>query len=315
MAKAKSIRELDCAADARDWAEKVLRVRIDEVVKLRDSALDFSDIEGVHDMRVATRRVRSALRDFKPLADKSRLKKVSNELKQLADALGQVRDQDVAIAALDVLRLETLNEQIKPGIEKLSVERWAERETARRHLTKVLADGNVKKLRDRFKNALEKAFAQKEAGQSISFNKAGRAAVASSLDDLLDLSTSIYQPFNKDGLHRLRVAAKRLRYAIELFVTCWGDAIAPFADEIARMQSFLGEVHDCDVWIENLGRRLTHEGERDKADAAVRSAATWLLSEFSNKRNAEYLSALALWTDWEKAEFVEKMRAIVSDST
>jgi CHAD domain-containing protein len=43
-----------------------LRVRFDEVVNLRGAALDFRSIEGVHNMRVATRRLRSALRDYTP---------------------------------------------------------------------------------------------------------------------------------------------------------------------------------------------------------------------------------------------------------
>ncbi len=60
MAKAKEIAGLDCAADALNWAAEVLRVRFDEVVGLRGAALDFSDIEGVHAMRVATKRLRSA---------------------------------------------------------------------------------------------------------------------------------------------------------------------------------------------------------------------------------------------------------------
>ncbi|MFN2390604.1 MAG: CHAD domain-containing protein [Pyrinomonadaceae bacterium] len=81
MAKAKEITGLDCAASAMEWAAEVLRVRFDEVVNLRDSALDFSDIEGVHSMRVATRRLRSALRDFTPLMDKRPAKTSEKRIK------------------------------------------------------------------------------------------------------------------------------------------------------------------------------------------------------------------------------------------
>jgi len=314
MAKAKAIRELDCTADAREWAKKVLDVRFGEVAAQRDSALDFSDVDGVHDMRVAARRLRSAMRDFRPLADKGQLKKLGKELKQFADALGEVRDQDVAIAALKELRSKARNGRFKKGIEKLSEERRAVRECARRHLTEVLADGEIEKFRERFVIALEKAFTQKGAGRAVSFHEAGRSCVRAGLEDLLDLSTSIYQPSNNDGLHRLRVATKRLRYAIELFVPCWGEAITPFADEMAKMQSFLGEVHDCDVWIQSLGRRLIRGEKNEENDADERAAAPWLLSEFTDKRNTEYRSALGLWTSWENSGFIENMRATVLHS-
>ena len=54
MAKAKEITGLDCAADALLWAAEVLRASFGEVLTLRSAALDFTDIEGVHAMRVAT---------------------------------------------------------------------------------------------------------------------------------------------------------------------------------------------------------------------------------------------------------------------
>jgi len=118
MAKAKEITGLDCAGGALEWAAEVLRVRFDEIIDLRGAALDFSDIEGVHGMRVATRRLRSALRDFMPLMNKRPSKRIRRELKQIADALGAVRDQDVAIVALEDLRAGAENELIKAGIER-----------------------------------------------------------------------------------------------------------------------------------------------------------------------------------------------------
>ena len=63
--------------------------------------LDIGDIERVHDMRVATRRLRAALEVFEPCFPKKRLSAALSEVKALADALGERRDRDVTIAALD----------------------------------------------------------------------------------------------------------------------------------------------------------------------------------------------------------------------
>ncbi len=109
----------------------------------------------------------------------------------------------------------------------------------------------------------------------------------------------------------MRIAAKRLRYAIELFVVCWGARIKPFADEIAEMQSFLGEVHDCDIWIESFGKHLGRGQENVTTNGSDYQTGTWLLSEFVKKRTKEYRSALKLWSEWEANRFTERMRAMI----
>lgn len=311
MAKAKEITGLDCAEDALLWAAEVLRVRFEEVADLRGAAMDFSDIEGVHDMRVATRRLRSALRDFMPLMNKRPSRRVSKELKQLADALGAVRDQDVAVVALEELQADAETELTKEGIGKLLKERHNLREAARLNLTEILSGGNLDDLREQFTAAIDKATKSKKSKRIVSFNEVGRKVVAAGLQELLELGASLYEPFDVEELHEMRIASKRLRYAIELFVACWGAPLAPFADEIARMQSFLGEVHDCDIWIESLGKRLRRKVENAETGEGDYQTAVWLLSEFVKKRTREYRSALELWSEWEVSRFSEKMRAII----
>jgi CHAD domain-containing protein len=161
MAKAKEIIGLDCTADVLERAAEVLRVRFDEVVDLRGAALDFSDIEGVHSMRVATRRFRSALRDYIPFMSRRPPKKLRKELKQLADALGAVRDEDVAIVALEELQVEAETEPIKEGIGKLLKERGDAREAARLDLTEALAVDHLDDLRERFAAAIDKMATRK----------------------------------------------------------------------------------------------------------------------------------------------------------
>ncbi len=318
MAKAKEITGIDCAADALLWAGKVLRVRFDEVVELTDAALDFSDIEGVHQMRVATRRLRSALRDFLPLLKKRPLKKSRKNLKEIADALGAVRDDDVAILALERLQaaaeIDQPSEQIKEGIEKLLEERRRLRQGAQMNLTKTLDGDRLSKLQTDFTGALDKAVGKNKRTRAVSFNEAGRDAVAESLRELCDLGASVYEPFNIEKLHEMRIAAKRLRYAVELFTACWGASVSPFAAQIAEMQSLLGEVHDCDVWLENLGERMRGKHRQNGAAAteSERQAAVWLMSEFIKNRTKNYRAALKLWSEWEATDLTNKMRAVIS---
>ena len=66
--------------------------------------LDLDDVERVHDMRVATRRLRAALEVFEPCFPRKRHRKALKKVKALADALGERRDRDVEIELLEGLR-------------------------------------------------------------------------------------------------------------------------------------------------------------------------------------------------------------------
>ena len=96
MAKARDIPGLDGRHSFRAVARAAVSVRAAEVFEHAAGVLDTDDIERVHDMRVATRRLRAVLEIFAPAFDKDEHKAVLKDVKALADALGARRDPDVA---------------------------------------------------------------------------------------------------------------------------------------------------------------------------------------------------------------------------
>src|SRR5260370_42178031 len=118
MAAQREFLGLDCEAEAVAGIHLVLRLRLDEMCEFRAAALDWSDIEGVHDMRVASRRLRSAMADFEPYL--RRRTNPRKRVKQIARVLGAVRDEDVAIAALEDLKTQA--EEVSDGIELIARE-------------------------------------------------------------------------------------------------------------------------------------------------------------------------------------------------
>ncbi len=100
MAKAREIPHLAEAQSFRQAAAMAVEVRAEEVFEHADGVLDTSEIEGVHRMRVATRRLRAALELFEPCFPRKPHKRTLKEVKRLADALGERRDRDVAIERL-----------------------------------------------------------------------------------------------------------------------------------------------------------------------------------------------------------------------
>lgn len=100
MAKAREIPGLSTDLAYGEVAARVLEVRCRELIDHSEDVLDIGDIDRVHDMRVASRRLRAALEVFWPCFPKQRAEAVLGEVKVLADALGERRDRDVAIDML-----------------------------------------------------------------------------------------------------------------------------------------------------------------------------------------------------------------------
>ena len=93
---------------------------------------------------------------------------------------------------------------------------------------------------------------------------AARKIAAQRVADMLQFDEAVRDPANIRELHDLRIAAKRLRYTLEVLGSALGPAAAVAEDEAKALQDVLGEVHDCDV----LGPRLERELARlDALDA------------------------------------------------
>lgn len=78
-------------------AARTVLVRAEELIEHSGRVLDTGNIEHLHDMRVATRRLRAALEVFEPCFPRKPFKRALREVKDLADALGERRDRDVSI--------------------------------------------------------------------------------------------------------------------------------------------------------------------------------------------------------------------------
>jgi CHAD domain-containing protein len=117
MAKARPV-ELDAQMTFAEAAAVTVATRSHELFAHAGHVLDTSDIERVHDMRVASRRLRAALELFAPCFERQEHRDLLREVKHLADALGRRRDPDVQIAALEELRAR-LPAADHPGLDGL----------------------------------------------------------------------------------------------------------------------------------------------------------------------------------------------------
>ena len=147
MAKAKPIPDLTADDAYAEAAAKVVSVRGAELAAHAQGVLDTGDIERVHDMRVATRRLRATLEIFEPCFPAKAYGQALTEVKRLADALGERRDRDVAIAAL-----HNFNDQMaapdRRGVASLIEQLRGEQQRANEDLAPLVSEDNLRALRE-----------------------------------------------------------------------------------------------------------------------------------------------------------------------
>jgi CHAD domain-containing protein len=308
MAKARAIKGIDWNGPAADGIRRVLIQRLDEMCSFRNAALDWKDPEGVHSMRVASRRLRSALRDFMPYIRKRGLGSTLKQIRSIADALGEVRDQDVAIMALHNLASKATPE-IAIALQDLLESRKEIRRLVRKQLEDRLAHDQLKLLSDDFSKAVDKATGTSDKQSAMSYRRVARDVIRDRLQDFEKLGDGLYTPFESERLHEMRIAGKRLRYAIELFAEGWDTKILNVAKRAARLQSSLGLLHDCDVWIESFGTQIV-KAKRAKHQHEV-DAFTWILCHFTSTRTRHLHKCFTLWKLWDSNGTSNELRDLI----
>ncbi|MEA2431576.1 MAG: exopolyphosphatase / guanosine-5-triphosphate,3-diphosphate pyrophosphatase [Thermoleophilaceae bacterium] len=150
MARARDIPQLVEANSFREAAAMAVEVRAEEVFAHAAGVLDVSDIERVHDMRVATRRLRAVMEIFEAAFPKKQHRELLKDVKALADALGERRDRDVAIDAMTKIGL-ALTATDRRGIDHLIEELRDEQRGANAELAAALQTMEESDLRGRLR--------------------------------------------------------------------------------------------------------------------------------------------------------------------
>jgi CHAD domain-containing protein len=162
VAKPEPIRGLEPQVPFALAAARVVAIRGRELIAHSEGVLDISNIERVHGMRVATRRLRAALEIFGPCFPRKRLKRALREVKRLADALGERRDRDVAIAALSETAA-AMSRAERTGIESLIAALRTEQADANRELAPHVSKQRLESLGELIEDLVTEAEARAPA--------------------------------------------------------------------------------------------------------------------------------------------------------
>ncbi len=206
--------------------------------------------EALHDMRVATRRLRAAIRLFRPGLSRRALR-VDDDLRIVATGLGSVRDLDVQLEELDAYRNGDGAADAR-ALQSLVALYSRRRVMARQHMVRILESQH-------YRRAIATCLAV------LRYGPLRRAAVARQ-PILAAAPRLIERPFRKfrkrgdritsesppEKYHALRIRCKRLRYAVEVHAGIYGKPARAWLQRLTELQSLLGAHQDAVVGAAHL---------------------------------------------------------------
>lgn len=240
-----------------DVAYVVLRRNLASMLAHEPGTRLGEDAEELHDMRVATRRMRAALSLFSD-ALPVRAHHVRDELGWLGRTLGSVRDLDVQLERLDQWARD-LPEEDKGALDELARLLERERDEARSQLLSALDSARYERLLTSYTAMLRQGPSRRSA--------AARAPAVAVVPDLVQArhrsATKAAKRAQRsraaDDFHLLRIRCKRLRYALEFVSEIYDGETAKMVRRVVRLQDSLGLMQDARVAAERLKVLATKE--------------------------------------------------------
>lgn len=245
-----------------------IRERIEAVIAEIDGVRHraHEDIEYIHRMRVASRRLRAALDLFESTLKMPDFKKWSKPIRGITRELGMARDADVQIEFVEGFLKETPDDTYSQGLERLILRLKQHREAQQPHVVKALDKLEKSKvLGELEKTVLQIRVHAQMKGARIdahSVRKRARDLIAERVAHVLVYEPYVEQEEKGAELHQMRIETKRLRYALEIFNPAFGGELKDFIKQAKQVQELLGQLQDSEVWIAYLAK--FEEEERAK---------------------------------------------------
>lgn len=252
---------------------------IGEARRAAAAVVGGEDPEGIHDLRVALRRLRAVTRTFKPLSGAGPLMRLRDDLRALGNLTNPIRDAEVR---LELLREFADDVHAPEWVRTLEEER---REIAAR--CTAFAISLEQEPIEPLLEAIEGALGGLESRPARTFARRRYRRERERVRDHVQAVTDA--PEDLERLHRLRIAAKRLRYVSEFYSPLLTNRATRTGQRARRLQSVLGDLRDLDLLAEEIGRAPVRYGTMP----AVNRARLTIRREAVREEAATAMQALA----------------------
>jgi len=258
--------EVDGSHCTGEFAFRILRKQFGIFLAHEPGTRIGEDPEELHDMRVATRRMRAAMKVFED-ALPARTRAFRNSLKWVTGVLGEVRDVDVQLGHLEDWISEAAPEDREP-LGALGTVLEGQRAKRRKAMLRALDSRRYARLVASFSAFLQKGPSRRAAGARQPITEAAPRLLRKPFRKVRKLGDPLSEESSGEELHELRKKGKRLRYALEFLSGIYGQPLREFVGPLKKLQDVLGDHQDAEVAAAHLrelgvdrgrGRRLPPE--------------------------------------------------------
>jgi CHAD domain-containing protein len=249
-------------------AKSLLSEREEDFFLLRDKVLKSFGPEDIHDLRVASRRLREGLALFSPCYPIESIKRLAKRLKRVTRLLGDIRNTDEAVLFFTALGDE-VGPDLRPELERVLDSFRKKRKKEMKALKTGLREIASNRLRDFFRRVINSPLLFTPLGNGVDLfapvsQFAGKALDAR-LTEVIQLLPKARERGNVESQHLLRIAVKHLRYRMEILSFIVGEGYEDIHGALKSYQDILGKMHDMDVFSE-----IIHEaGFQDRTEKTL----------------------------------------------
>jgi len=296
--------------------------RLQEIIKLSSGVKKSRKREKIHQMRVATRRIRAAFSIFTDLMEGKRARKWKKVIRQITSTLGTTRDLDVQLESLEATLSEIKEKRFQPGIERLHLRLTQKRHRMQpkvvRAMERIESSGVIEEMSEYLREVIVEAGVETPNDRSPYVYEQAYRNIMMRAEELIAFDPYVNRPECVTEMHDMRIAAKRLRYSIELFEPVYDERLKKHRKEIRDLQELLGQLHDTDIWLETLPKFIDEEQQRtrayyghDRAFGRLRTGLEWLITQREAERKRIYENCVARWGLLQNEKFWDQLRADV----
>jgi CHAD domain-containing protein len=300
-------------------AEIMLR-QLTAMRNLVPGVIKSADIENIHQLRVASRRLRAAQLLFDEFLPRRRVPDWESLIKRITRSLGQARDLDIQIETIQRFRLMVMDPRCQPGAGRLYLRLLQDRSRVQKRVIKVvekfLDSPVIQYIQPKLQIAIDKQTAAAEPAPALFI--LANEAIRERLDVLLSYEEFADQPDKLLELHAMRIAAKKLRYTLEIFAPIYPGGFKQWLKPLREVQDLLGLMHDCDVWAGFLPdfvddeRKLTlaYFGNQHGFSRILPGIEVFQLNRAADRKR-HYLEFYEIWGTTRKKRLWEKLPGLL----
>ncbi|HZB09207.1 MAG TPA: CHAD domain-containing protein [Rubrobacter sp.] len=283
---------VDPSMSLGEVAFAVLRTQFAEMRNHEPGTRLGEDPEELHDMRVPTRRMRAAMKVFEG-ALPERASWLREELRWVAQALGEVRDLDVQIERFQAWKREA-DEEVSGFLDRILTITHKRRAEARKNMLETLDSVRYERLLSSFAEMLRLGpAAELELAQTNGKDQAGEPVTAAAPALISDrhrkwrkAAKRLDETSSPEAFHDVRKKGKRLRYTLEFFSEVYGRSVQKLVKPLKALQDDLGDHQDAVVAAAYLRELGTTTGQ-----ARVPRGVAFTMGVYAERctREAKYL--------------------------